>query len=287
MPSKITQYVAASDEAGEYAQQQLDDIQEQAREDIDRLMLENAARDDELWDELEVDNELVVADYEDVVAQERDINWSLGLAGLSAAATVQFFTDNRTQLLTNPLAYRAQLLSPFKLTRAELIQAGKRQVEPITIGRYKTLQAQYVNEFAAIQSLSNKELYVLLQENGSLLPMDKYISNQMGYVSRMTNYPSGSPQFKEAVANLTNANSKSALMSMNRRSVETMSMLRESEGDYNTEMCWILDPNSKHCPYCPSRAGDIKTLAEWIEDGLPGAEVCQGGDRCSCHLVKA
>jgi hypothetical protein len=288
MANKVADYIAASDNANEYSQKQVDDIKPKALEDIDQLMAENAARDDELWDDLEVDNELVVDDYDEVAPPERDLNWSLGLAGLAAVAGIQSFLDNRTNLIINPSAYRAQKLDPFNLTTAELVRAGRRKdADYVSIQRYEALQKKYVAEFAPLQALSNAQLYNELQSTGALMPVDKYISNQMGYVSRMTNYPTGSAQFKEAVADLVNFNSTTAQTTMNRRSVETLSMLRESGGDYNTAMVWILDPNSKHCDYCPARAGEIMTLNEWLEDGLPGADVCRGGDRCNCHLVKA
>jgi hypothetical protein len=203
---------------------------------------------------------------------------------MAAASTVQFFLDNRDPLLINPSAYRRQKLDKFNLTQAQLVQAGKREVVRLPITTFERLQAKYLAEFADLKALSNKELYTALNEVGALRSIEKQTADAMGYVSRMTNYPKGSPQWKEAVANLTDAQSKSGLMSMNRRSVETLSVLAQTGGDLNAEMVWLLDPTSSHCSYCPANAGLVMTYSEWLDFGLPGIDTCKGGDRCNCHL---
>jgi len=284
MPDAIANYVQASDNANEYANVLLEAIEPKALEDIDNLMHELGDRDEDLWNEIEVDAEQTVSDYEEVPANERGLEWVIGLAAVSAAATLQFFLDERDDLIIKPSAYRVQKMSPFNLTTEQLVQAGKRKAVFVPLETYETLQAKYVQEFAFLKQVDNSVLYNTLVEANSLKPIDKQIADATGYVSRMTNYPSGSPQFKEAVADLVSTQSKSGLMGMNRRSVEGISQFRKIGGDLQTLMVWILDPNSKHCSYCPARAGEVMTYEEWVADGLPGEDVCRGGSKCNCHL---
>ena len=285
MADVVAQYVAASDNANEYSTNQVDDIKQKALEDIDDLMANDTNRDEELWDELEADVAETVSDFEAVEQEDREVAWLIGFSAVSAASAVQFFLSNRQALIIDPAAYRRQKMAGFNLTRAQMIQAGKRQVDAVDDFTYQKLQSKYVREFSALDRLSNTELYNLLRDNKGLKSMDKLVADQAGYVSRMTSYPSGSAQFKEAVADLVNHNSGRALKGMNRRSVESLSIIAESGGNIETLLVWLLDPNSKHCSECPARAGEVKTLAEWEADGMPGEEVCLGGSLCHCHLA--
>ncbi|MCK5610760.1 hypothetical protein KAR91_53295 [Candidatus Pacearchaeota archaeon] len=287
MADIVSQFVAASDNANDYSQKQVDDIQQKALEDIDNLMTDTVERDVDLWEDWEIDPNLVITDYEDEELEDRGLDWNLGLSAMAAAATVQFFLVNREPLIINPAAYRRQKLDPFNLTRSQLEQAGRREIIRVPLKTYEKLQSKFVDEFAAIKNLSNKELYSVLNDAGALRSIEKHTADSMGYVSRMTNYPKGSPQWKEAVANLTSAQSKSGLMSMNRRSVETLSVLAQTGGDSQAELTWLLDPTSSHCSYCPANAGLTMTYDEWLDFGLPGFETCKGGDRCNCHLEAA
>jgi hypothetical protein len=286
MADTVSAFVAASDNANDYSQKQVDDIYPKALEDIDNLMRESVERDEELWENWDIDPELVVDDYDAEPIEDRGLNWTLGLAAISAASSVQFFLDNRVPLIINPSAYRAQKMDPFNLTQSQLEQAGRREVVRVPIKTYEKLQAQYVNEFSAIRSVSNKDLYEILESAGGLRPMEKHIADSVGYVSRMTNYQPGSPQFKEAVADLVDTNSKNSIRRMNRRSVEAMSALAETQGNPQTEMVWLLDPTSSHCIYCPNNAGVVMTYEEWLNLGLPGVDTCKGGDNCNCHLYR-
>jgi len=284
MADIVTEYIQANDNANEYSNKLLKEIQPQALEDIDDLIISDENRDVELWDEFEVDPGLVSADYDDTEVEDRDLDWVIGLAGLSAAASVQFFLDNREDLIINPSAYRLQKMDRFSMTREQLVRAGKREVLTVPLETYERLQANFVAEFSSLKNVGNKELYNILTETKALRPIEKHVADSMSYVSRMTNYPKGSPQFKGAVADLVNTETKQGLMGMNRRSVDMLNTVQKSGGDIKTLMVWILDPSSKHCQYCPEWAGEVRTLEEWESDGLPGAEVCAGGDKCNCHL---
>lgn len=285
MPDIISQYIANSDNANEYAEEQVKKVKARALEEIDRLLGDTDGRDTELWSSFEIDADQTTAEYDEQEPEQRDLNWTMGLSALSAAAGIQFFLDNREPLIILPAAYRAQVMDPFNLTREQLQSAARREVTRFTIEGYQTLQSKYLREFDFLKTMSNADLYGQLQDIKALQSFDKYVADSVGYVSRMTNYPPGSPQFKEALADLTNMQATSAQQRMNRRSVEALSVERQTGGDERILMCWVLDPTSSHCTYCPERAGEIMTYGEWVDFGLPGADVCRGGDRCNCHLV--
>lgn len=285
MADTVSQFVAWSDNANEYSDQRREKLKPKALEDIDALMSDTNDRDEELWDSFDIDTDSTVDDYDAVEPRQRDLNWVNGFGAMAAAAGIQFFLDNRDALIIEPIAYRVQVLEPFNLTREQLVTAGKRKVQRVTLEGYQTLQNRFVSQFSVLKDMSNATLYAELQELKALQYFDKYAADSIGYVSRMTNHPPGSPQFKESVADLVNMQSGSAQQRMNRRSIEALSVERQTNGEENILMCWVLDPTSKHCEYCPSRAGEIATYGQWIELGLPGADVCRGGDRCNCHLV--
>jgi hypothetical protein len=285
MTDVVSQFVAWSDNANEYADDKREALKQRALEDIDALLMDPSVRDGELWDALDVGDE-TVEDFDAVDTDARDLDWVLGFGGVASAAGVQFFLDNRDDLIIEPAAYRAQVLASFELTRQQLISAGKREVQKFSIEQYQSLQSRVVREFQFLKEISNTQLYRGLQSIGALKDFDKYVADATGYVSRMTSYPPGSPQFKEAVADITNMQATGAQRRMNRRSIEALSVERQTGGDETVLMCWVLDPTSAHCSYCPQRAGEIMTLGEWRNYGLPGADVCRGGDNCNCHLYE-
>jgi hypothetical protein len=284
MADPVSEFVAWSDNAGEYADEQIVNLKQTALEDIDDLMNSPENRDVDLWGSFEVDEDLVVSDYEDAEPKTRDLNWVMGLGALAAASGIQFFLDNRDTTIIRPAAYRVQVMEPFSLNRRQLVTAGRRDVLRVSISRYQELQERVVREFNFLKNMNNSVLYSELQKIGALQSFDKYTADAVGYVSRMTNHPPGSPQFKEAVADLVNMESTGAQQRMNRRSIEALSVDRQTDGNENALMCWVLDPTSNHCPYCPANAGEVMTLAQWREVGLPGSDTCKGGDRCNCHL---
>ncbi len=284
MPDKSRQFIVASDNATEYSDDQVEKLAQQRLEDIDNLMNSDEDRDEELWDEIGVDSELVVKDYEKVEEDERDLEWALGLAGIAVASQTQFFLDNREQTLFKPLAYREQLMHGFNLTPAQMKLAGKRGVEYISDTKFKSLQAKWLNQTSFLKEMSNTELYNALVEAGAMRPSSQMITDSMQYVSRLTSYKPGSPQFKAALNDLIAKDSKRAVVSMNRRSVERIYTARQIDGDDSTRMAWIVEGGPNTCSECIVRAGQILTYAQWESAGLPGEEVCLGGGRCRCHL---
>jgi hypothetical protein len=284
VPDKPQQFIVASDNATEYSDAQMDSLEQQRLEDIDNLMNSTEDRDEELWDEMGVDEELTVKDYEEVEEEDRDLEWTLGLAGIAVASQTQFFLDNREQTLLKPLAYREQLMSGFKLTPAQMRIAGKRGVLYISDTKFKALQTKWLNETAFLREMSNTELYNALLDAGALRPTSQMITDSMQYVSRLTSYKPGTPQFKAALNDLIAKDSKRAVVSMNRRSVERIYTARQIDGDETTPMAWIVEGGPSTCSECVVRAGQIRTYAQWEATGLPGEEVCLGGGRCRCHL---
>lgn len=279
MPT-VEEYIQATDNANDYADHVMETLEQPAREDMDALYTDPSLRDDELWTELGVPSDLVLSDYDEVPREERDINWSLGLSGISAAALYQFFLDNRDKTILNPTAYRAQVVGPIAaaMTREQLITAGKRGFEVLGTMPFATLKPQYLAPLAPLKGASNTALYNGLTEIGAMRPAEKVITNAMANVARMTGHGPGSPQFKAEIAQLIDSNAKRGLTGMNRRAVEQIYVTRAIGGDINQLMVWIVEGGNKTCNFCLDRAGDVMTDAEWTEVGRPGADVCAGAD---------
>ncbi len=287
MPDTIKAYIEASDNASDYADSQAESVEQQAREDIDDLFINVDNRDAELWDSWGVNSELVLADYDTVEVDERDLDWVLGLAGLSAAATTQFFLENPDPLMLNAVSYREQVLDPFNMTREQLVIAGKRGVELEATKKFAKLRAEYVAEMEFLRGHSNAILYENLLDFKAIRPIEHAITDATGYVARMTDYVPGSTQFRGEVAKLIDTNAKGRIKQMNRRAVERIHAYREANGKGSTLMVWLVEGGPSTCDYCLDNAGVVDTYENWILYGLPGASVCKGGDRCRCHLAAA
>lgn len=286
MPVSVEEYIATSDNANDYGEAQLAKLEQPGREDIDNLMNDSLGRDVELWEEgFGVDSELIVADYDDILPDERNLDWSTGMAGISGAATAQFFLDNSDKTIVNPVAYRMQTVGVLSVSRDVLITAGKRGVEIVTQAKFAALQATYVERLAPLRGISNLELYFELVETNAMRSFDKILSDQIGYVARMTNLRPGSTEFKEEVAKLVDVNSRRAVKGMSRRAVERVYLDQDVGGDFSRQMAWIVEGGQGTCERCLDRAGAVKRYSQWIVDGLPGASVCLGGDLCNCHLA--
>ncbi len=271
---KPQQFIRASDNANDYSEKQAKSLEQAALEDLDDLYNKEANRDVELWTTLGVEPSLIVDDYEK--DDERDLNWALGLAGITAAALVQFGTENQRELIAKPVAYREQALAGLVLTRAELVTAGKRLVKTVSDAHYFKLQAKFLNDLAFLGEYTNAQLYSALTELGAMQTVDQLIAQNMDYIARMTPYPKGSPQFKTALNDLIARDSSKGVRQMNRRAVQRIYTTREIGGDISTFMVWIAE-GAHPCGACTPRAGEVDTMENWILRGLPGAEVCDGG----------
>lgn len=287
MPDEIKRFIEASDNASDYADAQIESIQLDALEDVDDLFRNPDNRDPELWDAIGVDEALTISDYEAVKPAERGLDWVTGFAGISAAASTQVFIANKERGIINPVAYREQVLDGFTLTREQLVLAGKRGVELEATKRFVAIQAKYKAEMAFLADLTGAEVYRALLEYDAILPAEQLISNATGYVARMTNYPPGSLQFKEEVSKLVDKSAGDNLRQMNRRAIERIHSYREANGDGNTLMVWLTEGGPSTCSYCLEMGGTVATYEWFITNGMPGADVCKGGDRCRCHLAQA
>ena len=133
-----------------------------------------------------------------------------------------------------------------------------------------------------LSSLDEAALGNILTRFGIVEPWPQQRAAAVGYLQRMTDYPSGSPQFKAELQRLLDFESKDGLNRAVRRAYReytlantdtTGLLIRISEGDENT------------CDTCIRLGGEIGTIAYHRSIGLPGSSSCQGGDRCKCALV--
>ncbi len=286
MPATAEEILLANDNASDYADKLMEDLEQVAAEDIDDLMNRLDNRNPELWAVLGVAPDLVVDDYDDVERDMRGLDWTEGLAGISAASTTQVFIEQRDETIIKPLAYREQTLGALVVTAPILVQAAKRAVEVEATKVYVKLQAKYLNDVKFIKAMDDVQLYDLLLETKSLRSFDKVVADQMGYVSRMTGLRPGDPRFNEEMSKLIEVNSGDYMKRQNRRTVERLYTKREIGGDTKSKMVWIVEGGPRTCSACHSNAGEIKTYEEWENYGLPGASTCFGGDRCRCHLAQ-
>jgi hypothetical protein len=278
------EYIRAVDNAADYADDQVESVQQRALEEIDaRFRGEN--RDVELWQAMGVDSALTIQDYNEAERDDRDLDWSLGVAGIAAASTVDFWLVDRETLLIRPAAYQEQVVSALEISGDELIKAGKRGFEVLSESKYQKLRSDVLKQFNFLKKMESVELYRTLVETGAMRAPDKLVNDAMGYVSRMTSLRPGSPQYLEQVNNLISQSSKRGLKSMTRRSVQQLYTESEMGGDVNRPMVWIVEGSKNTCGYCLDRAGIVRPYSEWLIDGLPGADVCMGGDLCNCFLA--
>ncbi len=141
--------------------------------------------------------------------------------------------------------------------------------------------------FKVVKKMSDAELLAYLEETGIVAPWNTLQMQAAEYVQRMTEYPPGSAQFKAAVNNLISTESRRGVLGMTRRAAQRFTTLNDAGGDKNAEFIWVTEGDSVSCDPCISNAAQIKTLAEWEADGLPGAATCDGGDYCRCDLLRA
>jgi hypothetical protein len=282
MPESL---ITALDNATDYADSRVEALEQDTREDIDAAYTDIEVRDPDLWEEMGVDPELPVSDYEAVDVPERDLNWLEGLAGIAAASLAQSYLDNRTETIIKPLAYRLQKLDGFDLTRSQVEKAGKRTgLNLLGTPEYEALQQRYLARLSYLEQYSNAELYRTLQQMKALRTTDQFIADQAGYVARMTEFRPGSTQFKEELAKLIDTSSKSGMRRMSRRSLQRLYVAQQVGDNGQALLTWLVENGPGTCSYCQDNAGVTQTLDEWIQDGMPGAEVCAGGDNCRCQL---
>lgn len=277
-------YIRAVDNSADYADSQVESAEQRAVETID-AMYRGEDRDEELWRAIGVNPELTIQDYDEAEPDDRDLDWSLGVAGIAGASVVNYWLVDRESLLIRPAAYQEQIVGGLEIAGDELVTAAKRGFEVLGEASYQKIRADVLEQFSFLRKMDNLELYELLVQNGAMRPSDKIINDAMGYVSRMTSYRPGSTQFIEQVNNLISSSSKRGLKSMTRRAVQQLYTESEVDGDTNRRMVWVVEGSKNTCGYCLDRAGVVMPYSQWIVEGLPGADVCLGGDLCNCFLA--
>lgn len=286
--SKSAKYIRTNDLANEFADTLLDKLEQEAVERVDELYTTPSVRNVELWNKFRAPVDLSVSDFEAVDDVVRDLDWVEGMSSISSSSRTQVFLENRSETIIKPLAYREQTVGQMRLTRAELLQAGRRTADlaslPSSVS-FETLQAKYLNDLSFLSQLDDVELYEALLDFGAVLPPEKMIAQSSGYPARMMSYRSGSPQFKEELSSMIRSDARNGLREMQRRSTMHLSAHRESNGDLNQLMMWLLEASPRTCDHCQIRGGEVATFAQWIDRGLPGDDVCKGGNRCRCQLV--
>lgn len=283
--SNADAFVRAFDESGDYAQHQIEAAKQLALEEIDDLLRSSENRDRQLWGELDVDMGATLGDYEE--EDDRDLDWMLGFAAMGAAASTQFAMDNADELILFPIAYRHQLLIGYDMSTGDLMAAGRRggvglQVESVT--EFRKLEAQYLNDLATLRSMDPVELYRQLREYNAIPPIEKATAKALGFVERMSGFAARTPQFLEAASGLVDHLAGRGLMAQTRRAIERIDTQIQSLGDLSKLFVWMCEGGRRTCGYCLSRAGEVKTLRQWTDEGMPGADVCIAGDLCKCGL---
>jgi hypothetical protein len=283
------EFSRAFDNSIEYAIALLSENENEFAEDIDELYLEPESRDEFIWDLFAAGQvKKVPADFDTIDRADRDLEWTLGLSALAAASLLQTFLEHRDTTIIKPAAYRTQVLSGFDLTRESMIQVAKRGYDVAGTDVFKALQSKYINQYAFLKKMDNVDLYDLLQKYHALKSPDKLISDATAYVTRMTNYASGSVQYKGAISNLVSTSSSRGISAMSRaatRQIHIEEELIKSSGEADPLMIWLVDGGPNSCGFCLDRSGHIQRYSQWLVDGLPGSDVCAGGDLCNCGLM--
>lgn len=129
--------------------------------------------------------------------------------------------------------------------------------------------------------LTPHEITRLLQSYGVMPGTTALRDSAAEYVARMTNKTG--PAFWDEVDRVLN---RDGLLQQARRVQQQYSTLLGVGGNEDQELVWVTDGGEGLCDPCAALAGEVSTYREWMRRGvMPGASVCQGGDRCRCELI--
>ena len=167
-------------------------------------------------------------------------------------------------------------VGPSRLENNRLVTPG------LTAGA-KPEQAR-LPDIANMKNMTLDELHSILDLYGVQAPWSTLIAQAQEYVTRMTEYRPGSAEWRAAVADLIDRDSRRGAIGMNRRVAQAWSSLDAIDGDVNKTMIWLTENDENVCAPCEERAGVELTWAEWQAAGPPGT-VCLGGSYCRCDLV--
>jgi hypothetical protein len=132
--------------------------------------------------------------------------------------------------------------------------------------------------------LSTAAYIAELIASGSIPPIGVLQVSAMKHVVRLSELPGGSPQFLGAKAAAIQSEARGGMLNLARRAAQQSTTVETNTKGPEQEYIWITEADDSTCDPCMSNAALIKTINQWIADGLPGASTCEGGDRCRCDL---
>jgi len=151
---------------------------------------------------------------------------------------------------------------------------------------YKKIMTDRLPSPADMDSMDADNYFFVMEQYGVLPPMPVLRAQAGAYVTRMTAYPPGSPEWNTALEDLVSTESKRGMKGLTRRISERWSTLETIDGNENQELMWMFEDDEASCDNCAQYAGDIHTFKEWEAMGIhPGSSVCKGGDACRCDFL--
>ena len=131
-------------------------------------------------------------------------------------------------------------------------------------------------------ALSDTELANVLSRFGIVEPWPQMRAEMVGYLNKVSQYPSGSPQFTEELNRLLDMESKAGLLRASREAYRSFSL---AYTDTSGQLLRICEDDESSCEDCIRLGGEIGTIEYHQSIGMPGTQSCQGGHFCRCQLL--
>lgn len=287
MPTKSEEFLAV--EAEEQARLDLwvGSQGQDAAEEIDELLHNPGARDEEIFELVGADQDETIDDYADVPVDERDFTWVAGLSAMVVGARLQRWSGQRGDI-GRLFGSRVERLAAIKIPRRQLISAAKFGVSKNAILEAKKHLGKNflppLSRRTVFDQLIGADLLSALSD-ARIIPSFGLIQNQAAPMAvRMMQIPPDSVAWLGAKADLVASESQLRQLELTRSAAQQHSTVIDTAGDTSVEMIWVVEGDENTCDNCAPRAAEIRTYDEWMSIGMPGASVCKGGDRCRCDL---
>lgn len=116
----------------------VESIEQDALEEIDNLLHNEAGRDPEIFALVGADPEVTIDEYEEIPVEERDINWLVGLSAMVVGCRLQVFATHRKRIL-GLFSSRADNIGRISavLRRQDLVKAAKQGFKKAGIAEAK------------------------------------------------------------------------------------------------------------------------------------------------------
>lgn len=169
--------------------------------------------------------------------------------------------------------------------RSRVLSETGNQLFAPSIQRYggPVPQLEPLPSLVDLKKLSVAELGNVLDKYGITEPWAQQRAAQVGYLSRMSKIPAGTPQFQAELERLLDFESKSGLLMAARRANHEYA--KASFGP-ESKLIRICEDDEASCETCRKLGGTIGTVAEQEAIGWVGAASCDGGDRCRCEYAE-